>query len=197
MVLCAVLTGCQPKPATNAGPTPLTAEELAYFNGTAFFNREYKNNTIDSINIRNQFLTSLYDAPADIDLFQLFYCGAGDETEAMSNEEEALFGTTMTPTTKISRARMDEVLKTYTGLSLSETKQVGLDMFTYSETYDAYYYAHGDTNYFMNVSFTKGEKKDGLIYLYYQENRVLTLKENGDSYLFVANQLVEDATPAG
>lgn len=58
----------------------LTGAELAYFN-EAFFNGEY-------MNIRNQFLSSLYDAPEKINLFELFYCGSG-QTESITDAERA------------------------------------------------------------------------------------------------------------
>lgn len=45
--------------------TTLTDEELAWFN-EEFFNG-------DEFNFHNQFLTSLYDRPEDIDLYELFY----------------------------------------------------------------------------------------------------------------------------
>ena len=41
---------------------------------------------------------------------------------------------------------MDAVLRQYLGVSLKDTKQTGLDAFTYWEETDCYYRSHGDTN---------------------------------------------------
>jgi len=47
---------------------PFNNDELVFFNGDSFFNGEY-------LNMCNQFLSSLYSVPGDIDLFELFYNG--------------------------------------------------------------------------------------------------------------------------
>ena len=57
---------------------PLSDEELAWFNGNEFFTNEMDSGTVMQINIRNQFLSSTYETPEDINLFELFYCGDGD-----------------------------------------------------------------------------------------------------------------------
>ena len=72
ILLAGVVTGCTfieaGKQNNSSKITQLTAEELEYFNGDEFFNGEY-------MNIRNQFLSSLYDTPEKVDLLELFYCG--------------------------------------------------------------------------------------------------------------------------
>jgi hypothetical protein len=178
-----------------SGITPLTAEELSYFNGNEFFNGEY-------MNIRNQFLSSLYDAPEKIDLFQLFYCGSGLEETLTKAEKTAVIeynGWEADPDCaceKISRADMDAVLLKYTGLPLEGTDKIGLNEFTYLKEYDAYYYYHGDTNYRMEISFSGGEREGDIIRLFYNDtymgggSKVLTLREKNGGYLFVSNQKV-------
>ena len=178
--------------------TPLTAEELEYFNGDEFFNGEY-------MNIRNQFLSSLYDAPGKVDLFQLFYCGSGLEDTLTEAEKAAVIaynGWEMEPDCaceKISRANMDAVLTEYMGMTLADTEKIGLENFTYLEEYDAYYYYHGDTNYRMAISFSGGEREGNIIRLFYDDQfmsdgkKVLTLKEQAGSYLFVSNEKTGDA----
>lgn len=142
---------------------PLSQEELRYFQ-EAFFNGE-------GMNIRNQFLSSLYEEPADIDLLELFYCGTGRET-GMEDEEWADFaaagGFAESDVTKVPAVEADAVLLQYAGLTLADTKGVGLDSFIYLPAYDAYYLGHGDTNY-RDVTISSGEWKDGTVCLHYED----------------------------
>ena len=71
VLLAGLAVGCPFTGGRSDAWEPLSEEELAYFNGDGFFNGDY-------LNIRNQFLSSTYAAPEEIDLFQLFYCGDGD-----------------------------------------------------------------------------------------------------------------------
>lgn len=71
VLLAGLAVGCTFTGGRSDAWEPLSEEELAYFNGDGFFNGDY-------LNIRNQFLSSTYAAPEEIDLFQLFYCGDGD-----------------------------------------------------------------------------------------------------------------------
>lgn len=171
---------------------PLTGAELTYF-AEDWFNG-------DDFNIRNQFLNSLYDRPEDIDLFALFYCGSG-LPETISDQELAEEGNWATdgelicPLEKNSRANMDAVLTQYAGLTVEETNQVGLEGFSYREEYDAWYHAHGDTNYYPQVDITAGRRQGDLIHLYYKnppgDSRwgCVTLRDLGDgNYWFVSNQ---------
>lgn len=68
-----------------------------------------------------------------------------DETERQE-AAEAIGGDPDTDLIKFSAASADQVLETYTGLTLSQTRETGLDQFTYLERTDAYYHFHGDTN---------------------------------------------------
>ena len=176
---------------------PLTGAELTFF-AEDWFNG-------DDFNIRNQFLNSLYDRPEDIDLFALFYCGSG-LPETISDQELAEEGNWATdgelicPLEKNSRANMDAVLTQYAGLTVEETNQVGLEGFSYREEYDAWYHAHGDTNYYPQVDITAGRRQGDLIHLYYRETfrpdrgdwGCVTLRDLGDgNYWFVSNQISE------
>lgn len=185
--------------AGNAGASqPLTGEELAWFNED-FFNQG------DSPCMPNQFLTCLYDSPEEIDLFQLFYNGTG-EPEAMDETErqeaaEAIGGDPDTDLIKFSAASADQVLETYAGLTLSQTRETGLDQFTYLERTDAYYHFHGDTNA-LTVVFSAGERQGNIIRLYYDAYgsflgdqlvdswACVTLEDRGNGqYWFVSHQL--------
>lgn len=178
----------------------LNGDELAYFN-EEFFNGDTANNIV-GINIRNQFLASLYEKPEDIDLYELFYCGTGTGT-TMTQEERQLVGAIgengeeICPTDKLPVSDIDDILLTHTGLSLADTRQVGLANFMYLEQYNAYYHTHGDTNYMANVVISAGEREGGTIRLYYADGDArypgcdwlcVTLAEQEDgNYWFVSN----------
>ena len=202
LFVASIATGCTSMGGANSSQSPeitvLTEEELNYFNGEEVFNGEY-------MNIRNQFLSSLYDAPEQIDLFQLFYCGNG-QSEIPTEEEKAAViaynGWQTEPDCaceKISRANMDVVLLEYTGLTAEDTEEIGLNDFTYLKEYDAYYHYHGDTNYRAKVNFSGGSCEGDIVRLFYNDsfmgdgNKVLTLREKDGQYLFVSNQKVPES----
>ena len=179
---------------------PLSEEELAWFNGNEFFTNEMDSGTVVQINIRNQFLSSTYENPEDINLFELFYCGDGTEQGELSPEISAAIGAedAPSPATVLTTAQMDAVLEEYLGLTLAETNQVGLDGFTYLPEYDSYYHFHGDTNYRASVTFQSGERNGNLVRLTYNDTfmgdgiKEVTLREHGDSWQFVSNLAVEE-----
>lgn len=199
--MMSLLAGCEAEKEAAKESTPeaiaLTEVELAYFNGDSFFNGEY-------LNLRNQFLSSLYDNPAEVDLFELFYNGTNEE-EATS-EEEILAVMQQSGITggieelpcdciKISRMNMEKVLTEHMGITLDDTNKVGLDQFVYLSQYDAYYHIHGDTNYRgIGLNFSKGERVGDTIRLSYDDTfyadgeKTVTLKEQDGTYLFIANQ---------
>ena len=194
--VCAVtFTGAAADVEISGGEVrPLTGDELAYFN-EEFFNG-------DAFNIHNQFLNSLYEKPEDIDLFELFYCGIPNSetyngiTTSSDEELRLVYGDTLPDCAryKATTADMDGVLKEYTGLTVAETNGVGLENFTYLPDYDAYYWAHGDTNYFINVQIAAGERAGSTIRLYYEDTfhvdgwKCVTLEAQDDgSYWFVSN----------
>ena len=174
---------------------PLTVEELKYFNGDEFFNGEH-------LNIRNQFISSFYDVPEKINLFELFYCGSGIEEIPTEEERNAVVvhnNWDMEPDCaciKVSRDNMDTVLMENMGLTLADTEKIELEYYTYLEQYDAYYLYHGDTNYRMDISFFDGEREGNIVRLFYDDEFmnegeiVLTLREQDGTYLFVSNQRV-------
>lgn len=178
---------------------PLTEEELAYFNGDQFFNGE-------KFNIRNQFLSSIYYKPNEMDLFELFYYGSGIEEEIseeelariLTEEEFSLYlkeGITPLNCIKISRANMDAVLLKYAGITLSETGWNRMGEFTYLDEYEAYYRLHGDSNARPGVSFSGGEREGMIVRLFYSdqdEDITLTLREKDDGYIFVSNMFTTE-----
>ena len=202
-LLAGLAVGCTFTGGRSDAWEPLSEEELAYFNGDAFFNGT------DGINIRNQFLSSTYAAPEEIDLFQLFYCGDGDADYAAPPDgadpvalEAAMLAAEGgdapdCPATILTTAQMDKVLEEYLGLTLAETGQVGLEHFTYLPDFDVYFYYHGDTNYRGSVTFTGGERRGELVRLTYDDTfmgdgyKQVTLRERGEGWQFVSNLAVQ------
>lgn len=192
VLIMTFVSGCTYIGVSSEKIAPLTDDELSYFNGDEFFNGEY-------MNIRNQFLSSIYESPEKVDMFQLFYCGSGIEEFPAEAERAAVVaynGWDMEPDcacTKVSRSNMDAMLSKYIGLTLSDTEKIGLENLSYLEEYDAYYYYHGDTNYRAKITFSGGEREGDIIRLFYDDvflsdgKKVLTLQEKDSSYLFVSN----------
>ena len=165
------------------GPTPLTEEELDFFQENYF-------STAPSI--ANQFLTSLYTAPEWIDLRQLFYNGTS-LPGAISDEEFALLGESFgIDCAKLPVKDMDAILEQYTGLTFGDTQQLGMEGMTYLEDYDAYYEFHSDTNA-MSVTFTGGFRQGKQVSLYY-EDKMVTLVEAGDSWHIRSNRFAPMTT---
>ena len=201
-LLAGLAVGCTFTGGRSDAWEPLSEEELAYFNGDGFFNGGY-------LNIRNQFLSSTYAAPEEIDLFQLFYCGDGDADDAAPPDgvdpvalEAAMLAAEGgddpdCPATILTTAQMDKVLEEYLGLTLAETGQVGLEHFTYLPDFDVYFCYHGDTNYRGSVTFTGGERRGELVRLTYHDTflgdgyKQVTLRERGEGWQFVSNLAVQ------
>lgn len=186
---------------------PLTGEELAFFN-TEFFNHDTDVDGVVRANPHNQFLTCLYNAPQEINLYDLFYDGGGVREAPSQEELEQLGvlaedGSQICPTDKFTRADMDAFLLENTGLTLAQTNQVDLDAFDYLPEYDAYYHTHGDTNY-RSVTFTSGQRRGDYIQLYWKDfyyggetNECITLLDRGDGqYWFVSHLLLDGDVPS-
>ena len=186
--LVAAVSACAFTGSKAEGPQALTGKELAFFN-EEFFNG-------GGVDLHNQFLSSLYETPEDIDLFELFYC----EGSALSDEElraslEMDPDNMPCPAYKLTTAEMDALLTENLGLTLAQTNKIGLDSFTYLPEYDAYYWAHGDTNYRSWVTFAAGEREGDTVRLYYDDDymgggwKCLTLAEqDGGGYHFLSNR---------
>lgn len=96
--------------------------------------------------------------------------------------------------TKVTRAQMEAFLLEHAGLHLEDTQRKGLDQFIYLEEYDAYYLAHGDTNY-SNCEILSGTRNaDGTISLEYESTfhgdsgtATVTLETSENGYRFLSN----------
>lgn len=159
----------------------LTPEELERF--TAFVQ-----------NLENYgFLLSSYDEPADIDLDELFYNGAGVAVSGISKEEREAFASAayqefQTDKLKMKAAQVDGFLRRKTGLTLNQmNKKLS---WIYLPEYDSYYTEVGGTNLIL-FTCEEGKIEGDKVYLtctdsIYESH--LTLEKDGDEYLFVANE---------
>jgi len=189
---------------------PLSEAQLTEFE-KLLFSRE------DAM-IRSQFLTSYYETPKDIDLYELFYNGTGLPGGMGDGERQAVVDAFYegedpgVDLTKVPAKEIDQILQRYADLTLAETNAVRLDAFRYLQEYDAYYHFHGDTNAIGPVTFLSGEQEGNFVRLYYDAENMwfggeyqnfgegtacLTLEEvpgefeDGFDYRFVSNQPAE------
>lgn len=181
----------------------LTEEELQAF--TDYINGDGRCNY--------GFLLSVYDTPADIDLNEVFYSGAGIADTPMSGEETKEYLAAVgqeelyTEVVRIEAEKLDKFLLEKTGLTYAEMN-CPLD-WIYLETYDIYCVQHGDTNYqpFLCVAgSTADEKKYTLRFRedtgyyggseiengYRLPERELVLEKQGDGYRFCSNRMVTE-----
>lgn len=214
--VCAVtFTGCV---AHGRGAVPLTQEELDSFN-TEYFNPDVPDMVYTDggylcpAAMRNMFLSSLYETPENIDLFELVYNGItllpdvkkpprADKAVILERVYEGNWPDCAAY--EVSSAELDALLLEYTGVPLEKTNKVGLPKanelaqekgyLTYLEDYDTYYWCHGDTNYRGEVIFQSGEREGDLIRLIYDDTfygdgvKCVTLRDVGEGkYHFVSN----------
>ena len=121
-----------------------------------------------------QLLTSVYDQPRSIDMYQLFYNGVSPEQAVSDAERQEVTDTYYSGSDpevdliKITAEQADAVLTRWTGLTLAETDALNMGSFSYLSDYDAYYHFHGDTNAPGSVCFYAGECSGDTVTLYYQ-----------------------------
>ena len=150
---------------------PLTSEEITWFN-TEFFNAG---------DMKNQFLSSDYESPEAINMYELFYNGAAVPAErsagtTISDQERKLLLSTYFDSEdpgvdceKIPSADIDVVLLENMGLSLADTQALSMGAFQYLSKYGAYYHYHGDTNARPQVEILSGERQGDEVRLYYYD----------------------------
>lgn len=162
------------------------------------FNSEFFNGGTDNRN--NMMLSSEYDRPENIDLFQLFYNGIGGVEDQVSEEEEALLAELNSEApyldiVKVTTNEMNDFLEEKLGIQLDETKKIGLENFYYLEPYDSFYLVVGDTNFdwcTVTSGIWKSDKELTLDYTKEYEGgqwRVV-LEKTDNGYLFVSNEHV-------
>lgn len=189
----------------------LTEKELAYFNGD-FFTETYGQGE----NRRRQFLTSLYDSPPNMDLYELLYNGTGLPEEITEEDRrywENHFPGEASPEkdiVKLSVTNIEAFLQENTGFSARDNLRDWQGGFWWNEDNASYYNVLAPaSDYELRrhpepVVFLSGEREGGLVRLYYQGRLYgspegsaaawysgplcLTLREKSGGWLFVSNE---------
>lgn len=171
----------------------LSEDEMSVFN-SEFFNGE-------TFNMNNMMLSSEYDKPEEIDLFQLFYNGTGTAAGSVSEEETVLLTELYEEAPyldifKVTTDEMNAFLETKLGIPLEATQKAGLENFFYLEQYDSFYNVAGDTNFdWCTVTSGVWGADNELILEYTKEYEggawCVTLKKTGDGYRFVSNEKID------
>jgi len=133
------------------GNRDLEASELEAFQ--SFFSCNYT-----SYPFPIMFLLSSYDDPRNIDLHILFYNGDGGKEKISEKEEAAIYaagGPREFGIQKRTQDGMNAVLQKYTGISLKDTNQIGLNSFRTLEGWDGYYTQYTDMMWVRPI-FTRG-----------------------------------------
>ena len=142
-------------------------------------------------------LTSYYDSPEKIDLFQLFYTGIPGADNTPSTAELAFLENKPGyepefDLVRIPTAEMNRVLREYFGITLSETEGIGLENFLYNEQTDCYYHSHTDTNLSFREVTAAEELEDGLWHVIYaaqgDDHGVVTLRRYDGGWQILSNQ---------
>lgn len=192
LMVCMALCGCANRKAED--PKPILPED--YF---AYATDEF----------RNLALSSFYDCPEEVDLYDLFYNGVGleiDESdrafveEAAKEEDSDVEGYDLT---KLPVDEMDRILIEYFGIHFQDADLSSLTNQYYDEENKTYYLVHNDAQ--MNEIKIKDAfyGEDDLLYVVYTNSSVydyydnkehlkecmVTLKKVGESYQFVSNGL--------
>lgn len=157
------------------GSQPLTQEELAGYMLDFNTADSWTDSQGNGCAFRPvQLLTSVYDQPRSIDMYQLFYNGVSPEqavSDAERQEVTDIYYNGSDPEVdliRITAEQADAVLTRWTGLTLAETDALNMGSFSYLSDYDAYYHFHGDTNALYDVCFYAGERSGDTVTLYYQ-----------------------------
>lgn len=203
LFIAAAVTGCTFTGAKlgESEIVPLSEEEIEQYSKTfePIIPDEQGNL---SVNPLSHFLTSFYNKPEDINIAEfLRYFPSKEhvteeaEFEALKAAENWPFAPDMTmdrmpvPIHKFTAETINETLKKYMGITLDALNGVGLEELIYLKEYDAYYNFTSD---FAAGTFscTRGERQGDIIRLY-GKGITLTLKNQGDGFLFVSHQRVE------
>lgn len=196
MIVMCVLSGCGnvgDAPTGDGGQTveetELTEEEQTFFTDYIQDKENYG------------FLLSEYDAPEDVNLFEVLYSGAGFGEE-IPEEDKALYLNKVqqdeiyTDCLKMSRQDIDDFLRRKLGLGLADMTDP-LDM-VYLEETDAYYNQAGDTNY-LPFACTGGTRQGDIYTLRFTPaadwamgagDREAVLVKTEDSCRFVSNHIL-------
>lgn len=200
--LCAALAACGSGSAASSASSGGDGAALSAVEseGGAASNADAEETSaiLDDVGMQ-MLLTSEYDSPQEIDLYEMFYNGALDDSCAaaqgvtldrgtgLSEEERALLADAGyqedLDLTRVRREDMDNILRYRTGSGLDETEGVGLDRLVYLEDYDAYYYCHSDANLLSDLTLVEQrDNEDGSVtycYTSLEYDGELTLDADG------------------
>ncbi len=194
-----------PEPTEAPAKTPLTEEELRFFNEEFFVSARSTETKFPGVWVRNNLLIEEFDSPTQADLDNMFYDEAGEEISSYEISSLKLGETFQSlDHFKLSRNYVEEMVQYYLGITLSECEQAG--PFTYYPERNAFYEAHSDA--LLNIlRVTSGYRLGDTLTLYYCQNLdpvreytteelaalpqyVVTLKDTGDHYQFLKNERV-------
>lgn len=196
--------------------TPLSSDEIAWFNEHFFTDEWAEFHDADesaiwiTANIRNQFLLQEYDSPQNIDLALLFFQGfslSEFPTQAEKVAVHEMLGMQWDPEPgcsielfRVPREAMEAAFLENTGLTIAQTRQIGMDRedYYYLEEYDAYYHSHCEFAYDCFTVRQGVRQEDGTVVLLYYRPRseagaegIVTLVPHEDGYWFVSNRHIE------
>ena len=122
----------------------------------------------------SQALTTYYDSPAEIDLFQLFYNGIPGVDNPLSEAERTFLQNQpgYNPDFDLIRIpgqEMERVLNEHFGIDMADTAQIGLTNFIYDPATDCYYHCHTDTNASRPTVTAAHERSDGTWMVFYTD----------------------------
>lgn len=193
-------TQTDPPAPTMPEGTPLTADELAWFNNEFFSGIWVEDQPESFYNIRNMYMQQEFASIKEIDLELLFRNGVHPTKEPVTQEEintiQKVTGKTVSADIiKIPAWDMDMAFLHTTGKTFGQTIKKGLDKLIYLEEYDAYYSIYNDAITPV-YKIKEGVKlQDGAtVVLRYQNKQsatavdwIVTLRSHEDTYWFVSN----------
>ena len=200
---------------SDAGGTPLSADELDWFEdytaGVHTYYDEEHNWTVTGATEISCFFTSLYDDPRDMDAESFLQYFPSEKT--LSSEDEAEFALVQkkldwrggedghlfrveelpVPCHRIPRARLDEVLMKYAGITVDEMHTDWLECFSYVPETDCFYTFTSDFGPGMFVP-SYGEKDGDTVTLWSADHSPnnpavkLTLQRSGEDWHILSHQ---------
>lgn len=188
------------------GAIPLSQQELDELEELFAQELMGESGVMPYTNWYNMAMTSHYESPRQLNLFEFFSEGVGgpDKLTYQPSEEEQSFLQTQEQiylqlsVYRISKDTMNEVLQQYFGVTLEEMDGVGLDQMAYYPDIDCYYWSKSDVRYVLEFEITDGYRmEDGNIQFFFhipfREYR-MTVKPVEDGYQILSNVWLNDWT---
>ncbi len=173
--------------------TEETTEEVVKDPEVLFFDTFFKDRG------NRGFLYSEYKQPQDINLDELYYTGAGLEQHSMEEEErtayeEASGWRIQYDMIRLTAGQINQHLQEKTGLTLKQMN-TKFENWIYLPDYDCYYFQVSDTNDIFDECTEVIHLDSSTVQVKYncidKKSGVVTLKKQGEEYLFLANEYEE------